>query len=472
MWESGLCMWKKELRPTWGLGFPIIVGNLSQMMMGLVDTLMIGRVGTVELGAAAFANSVVFLLFVIGIGIAVAVSVQVAQAHGRGDGPAAGEALRHGAVLALAVAGLLALLLSSGMPIYRMLGQPEAVLEAMPAYLGWLAWSLVPALVGMCFKNFAEAKASPWTVLWITMAGVGLNVFLNWVFIFGNLGSPALGLAGAGMATFLARVATMTGLILYVLREPIFASARPVRWGGPIRWGEVKNLLRIGIPMGFQMLVEVGAFVIATILIGILGTIPLAAHQIAINCAAMAFMVPLGLSTAVTIRVGHAIGAGEINRARHITTGALISATAFMSGTALLFLSAGEYLAAAFSPDLAVVTLAAKLLIIAGIFQIGDGIQIISMGALRGLKDVRRPTWLMVLIYWLVALPLGAVLNFATDLGALGMWTGLATGLGFAATVLTWRCYGRLGIAEKSQVETRRWVEGSVRPPGADEKKV
>jgi len=443
-------MWKQELRPTWALAFPIIIGNLSQMLMGLVDTLMIGRVGTVELGAAALANALVFLLFVIGIGLTVAVSIQVAQAHGRGDGPGAGEALRHGLVLAMAISTLLAVALSNGMPVYRLLKQPAEVLHAMPPYLNWLAWSLVPALAGMCLKTFAEAKASPWMVLWITMAGVILNAFLNWIFIFGNLGSPALGLAGAGFATFLARTATLGGLLVYVLRAPLFVPARPARWMAKLSGKEFMALWRVTLPMSLQLLAEMGAFIAATLMIGFLGTVPLAAHQIAINCAAFTFMVPLGLSSALTIRVGHAVGAAEIWRARRITGGALATGTAFMTATALVFLTFGQIIARAFTPDETVVALAASLLIIAGVFQIGDGIQIISMGALRGLKDVRTPTWMVVMVYWIVALPLGAFLAFGMDRGAAGMWIGLATGLGFAAVLLGGRCHWRFRRTESA----------------------
>src|SRR5690606_6788864 len=180
-------MWKGELRPTWALAFPIIVGNLSQMLIALADTVMIGRVGTVELGAAAFSYAIVHLLFVVGLGIAIAVPVQVAQAHGRKDVAAAGEALRHVLLLAVISGSILAFFLTRGMPFYRLLGQPPEVLEVAPPYLNWVAWSLVPALAGMCFKNFAEAKSSPWIVLWITLGGVFLNILLNWVFIFGRL---------------------------------------------------------------------------------------------------------------------------------------------------------------------------------------------------------------------------------------------------------------------------------------------
>jgi multidrug resistance protein, MATE family len=444
-------LWKRELRPTWMLALPIIAGNLSQMLMGVVDTLMIGRVGTVDLGAAALANALVHFILVIGMGITVAVSVQVAQAHGRKDGAGAGEALRHGTFLSLVCGVVLALILVNGMPVYRLLGQPAAVLEAMPAYLNWLAWSLVPALAGMCFKNFAEAKASPWPALWITLGGVVLNVFLNWVLIFGNLGSPALGLAGAGVATFIARTATMVILVVYVLRESLFAADRPARWLAPLRRSEIGLILIIGVPLGLQMLIEIGAFGISTVLIGTFGAVPLAAHQIAINLAAMAFMVPLGLSTAVTIRVGHAIGERAPQRGRGIATGALLSAVAFMSGTALLFLFAGQHLAAAFTPDMAVVALAAQLLVIAGIFQLGDGIQIVGMGVLRGLKDVRTPTVFLALIYWFFALPLGALLAYKGGLGAVGVWMGLAIGLGIAAAVLTWRAYFRLRQVERQQ---------------------
>lgn len=443
--------WKKELKPTWWLAAPMIVGNLSQMLMGLVDTLMIGWIGTVELGAAAFANAIMHFAFVVGIGISVAVSVQVAHAHGRHEERAAGEALRHGAILAAVSGAFLALIVIGGMPLYHYLGQPDEVMEAVPLYLDWLGLSIIPALAGMCFKSFAEAKASPWIVFWITLAGVLLNVFLNWILIFGNLGSPALGLEGAGIATFIARLATMLGLIGYVLATPGFANSRP-KWLQPLRLTEIRLLLMIGVPMGLQMFIEIGAFGFATLLIGTLGATSLAAHQIAINCAAMAFMVPLGMSMAVTIRVGHCIGAKEERRARTITGGALLSATLFMTLTAILFLAAGETLVGAFTEDPMVILLGAQLLVIAGIFQICDGVQIISMGALRGMRDIKTPTLLMAGIYWLGALPVGTALAWRTDLGAAGVWIGLALGLGLAGAVLTWRVYSRLRLLEQ-----RRW---------------
>lgn len=442
--------WKTELKPTWSLAFPMIVGNLGQMLLGLVDTLMIGWVGTVELAAAGFANAIMHFAFVVGIGISVAVAVQVAHAHGGNDEPAAGEALRHGTVLAAISGVVLAAVVAGSTPFYQHLGQPQPVLDAVPSYLDWLGLSLIPALVSMCFKSFSEAKASPWMAFAITMGGVALNVLLNWVLIFGHLGSPALGLEGAGIATFVARVATMLGLVGYVLGSPRFASARP-RWLQSLRWSHVRLLLIVAVPMGMQMFIEIGAFGFATLFIGTLGVIPLAAHQIAINSAAMAFMVPLGISMAVTIRVGHCLGAREETRARAIAGGAIVTAAIVMSFTAALFLLAGESIVGAFTEDMAVVALGAHLLIVAGIFQICDGIQIISMGALRGMRDIKMPTLLMAGIYWIVALPLGAFLARQTELAAAGMWIGLAVGLGLAGAALTWRAHRRLRLLESGR---------------------
>jgi MATE family multidrug resistance protein len=429
----------KENKVTLALAFPIITGQLSQMLMGLVDTLMIGRVGTVELAAAALTNVLFNFPFVLGIGLLVAVSVMVAHAHGSNDEEDAAEAYRNGYLLSIFLGLLLAASLLASIPFLGILKQPEDVTAAMPPYLFWMALSLFPTVPMLTIKHFAEAKNRPWTVLWIMMGGVLLNIILNYLLIFGKFGAPALGLEGAGVATFLARVLCWWGLWLYQKHSKALAGSRPVKWLQPLDRQKCAQAWKIGLPVTGQLAMEFGSFGAAAILIGQFGGAALAAHQITVSCAAFTFMIPLGLSMAVTIRVGHVIGAGETSRCRRIVIGSHATAFLVMGTTALFFLFAGEEIAALFSRDPEVIGLTASLLVFAAIFQIFDGAQVVSMGSLRGLKDVNLPTAIIFISFWMIGIPLGASLAFIWDYGARGLWIGLAAGLGVAAGILTAR---------------------------------
>jgi len=428
-----------ELRQTLVLAFPIIAGHVGHMVMGLTDTLMIGRVGVTALAAAALSNSIFHVVFVIGIGILTSVSVLASHAHGARDFRETGEVLRRGNLLAIASGLVLFATVLALFPALSHLGQSEDVVTATRPYLFWLAFSIPLALGQMAWKNFSEAQSSPWPAFWTGMAAVALNVFLNWVLIFGNLGFPALGLTGAGIATWIARGFALVALAWWVLRDGRFRASLPERWLARMPLRPFVPMLAIGMPVALQIVMEVGAFNLGAFLMGWVGVEALAAHQIAITCAATTFMIPLGMSLAVTIRIGQVIGAGQVARVRRIGFGAIGLAAAIALTFAAGFLVFNDPLAALFTPDPAVRALAASLLVIAGCFQIVDGIQAVALGSLRGLKDVRVPTAFVGVAYWLVAIPLGAALAFAGDLGARGIWIGLSAGLGVAAITLSVR---------------------------------
>jgi MATE family multidrug resistance protein len=267
--------------------------------------------------------------------------------------------------------------------------------------------------------------------------GVLLNVGLNWILIFGNLGAPALGLAGAGWATLISRVVTFAALTWFVLA----GSSAPVeRWKPDLAWWrEQAALLRLGVPTGLQLLGEVGAFSAAALLIGHLGAVPLAAHQIALTCASTTFMFPLGVAMASTVRIAQALGAGREDLLRPIGAGAWFVGLVVMSVFTVILVVAGPFIARGFVSDPAVIVIAAKLLIIAGIFQLVDGVQVVGSGLLRGLRDTKAPMWITIAAYWFIALPLGSWLAFGRGQGAAGMWVGLAWGLVFAAVLLVVR---------------------------------
>ncbi len=434
----------RENKTTLALAFPIITGQLSQMLIGLVDTVMIGRVGTTELAAAAFSNVLFFFPFVFGIGLFAAISVMVAQAHGARQEDEGREIYRNGYLLALLLGVLMALGLIATFPILPFLGQPEAVVEAVPSYLFWMALSLIPTLPMLTIKHVAEARNRPWTVLWITLGGVGLNVVFNYILIFGKFGSPALGLAGAGIATLLARLATWWALWAYQKHSRSIAAIRPARWLQRPDLAKCRQIARIGLPISGQLMLEIGSFGAVALLIGRFGSEALAAHQITISCAGFTFMVPLGIAMAVTIRTGHSIGSGQPERCRPIVIGAHATTLLLMGTSALAFLLGGAWIAGLFSPDPGVIATTATLLAIAAAFQIFDGAQVVSMGGLRGIKDVNIPTAIIFVGFWLIGIPLGSYLAFARDFGPRGLWIGLASGLGFAALVLTLRLFQKL----------------------------
>jgi len=434
----------KENKITLALAFPIITGQLSQMLIGLIDTLMIGRVGTAELAAAALTNVIFNFPFVVGIGLFAAVSVLVAQAHGAGDNEAGEEAYRNGYLMSLICGVALAGALLATIPFLGYLGQTKEVVEAAPSYLFWMALSLIPTLPILTIKNFAEAKNRPWTILWIMLGGVVVNIVMNYILIFGHFGAPALSLAGAGIATLIARLSTWVALWIYQKHAPALAECRPRKWLKPLNREKCAQIIKIGLPITGQLSMEFGSFAASALVIGTFGSAALAAHQITINCAAFSFMIPLGLAMAVTIRVGHSIGAKEPQRCFQVLLGGHITSFIAMGLTAAAFLFAGEWIATQFTQDGEVIALTVALLVYAAAFQVFDGAQVISMGALRGIKDVNIPTAVIFASFWTIGIPFGAWLAFFRSQGAVGMWMGLATGLAIASIVLTIRLVKKL----------------------------
>ena len=429
---------RRELRPTLALAFPIIVGHMSQMLIGLTDSAFIGRVGTVSLAAAAFTNGVFGIFYVVGIGLLLGAGVFAARDHGAGDETGCAAWLRHGRMLGLVVGlgalGLMGLLATQ----LTHFGQPPEVVAVVRPFFLLIAASVVPALIFQVQRQFAESFGRPWVPMAIILADVVLNAFLNWVLVFGHLGFPALGLVGSGCATLLARLAAVATIAVWLRRSPHFAVVRAAPWAG---WERARfvQLLRLGGPAGGMLLFEAGVFSAVALMMGWLGTVALAAHQIAIGCASLAFMFPLGLSMAVSLRISRARGEGRTDALRAIGFGAQATGLVFMGSCALLFVLAGRWITAGFTPAADVADLATRLLAVAALFQLFDGGQVISVGALRGLHDVRVPTAITFVAYWIIALPGGYLLAFHSPLGAVGLWIGLAAGLSCAALLLGWR---------------------------------
>ena len=439
--------WLAETHATLRLAVPMITGQLAQMGMQFCDSLMIGLLGVVPLAASSFAISLQSPAFVASMGLLSAVGVRSAQALGARQRADAGEVLRHGMMLALGAGLTFVIGIWLAEPLFSRMGQEPAVVEQAKPFLRFFAWSLVPTLLWQALKQYSEAHNLARPPMWTALAGVSLNLLLNWVFIFGHLGAPALGLTGSGLATLIARTATFAMLAAWAWNSPALREeVRAIHWLRRPRWLPFRGLLTLGIPGSIQLLMEVAAFSGAAVMMGMLGARALAAHQIAITYAATTFMVPLGLAFAVSLRLGQALGAGERHRLRAIGFGGLAMGAIAMSVGAVLFSVAGRWFAGWFTTDPEVLVIAAALLAVAGVFQIVDGIQVVGMAALRGLSDVRVPTLIAFASYWVVALPLCYLLGFRAGYGPTGIWWGLAAGLGCAAVLLIWR------LAKKTRV--------------------
>lgn len=440
MGGKGTGLWAADLRATLRLAGPIVLGNLGQILIGVVDTLMIGRVGVAPLGAAAFVNNLFIVPLVTLMGLLGALTVLVAQSKGAKDDRQVGRHIRHGLAVAVAVSLAASALMAGNAFFLDSYGQDDEVVSASRGYYWLVVASLLPAIFYHCLKSVWEGLGWSRVPMLVLLAGIGLNILLNWLLIFGKLGFPELGLLGAGWGTLIARVLVAVAMFGLTVRARRFQTLLPRRWLSGYEWPAFRRMLKLGLPMGAQHLFEVGAFAGAGVMVGWISKEALAAHQIALSCAAMSFMIPLGVSVACGIRVGAAFGAGDL-RGVKLVYSTTLGFTFFQTlAAALFFIAAGGWLAAQFVADREVVALAASIFVVVGLFQIFDGAQVVALGALRGISDVNVPMVITFSAYWIVALPLGYLLGFGFDFGAVGIWVGLAFGLLLAAVCL----YSRL----------------------------
>lgn len=440
----------QEAKATLRLAAPVVGAQLAQMSMGFVDTLMVGRLGPQALAGVALGNTVFFTLLVVGSGVVRAVEPTVAQAHGAGDRSGVERGVRQGLWLAAALTAPAVLLLWWAEPLLLLAGQNADAAARAAGYLRATSLGLLPALWFMALRSFVEALARPLPVTLITLGGVAVNVAANRLLMFGAelpapLGHvPALGVTGTGWATTIVFWAMATALAAYVLRARPFRSYRILdRWRAPDP-AAFRRLVRLGWPIGVSSGIESGLFMVTTLMMGAFGTAALAAHQIAIQCAAFTFMVPLGIGIAGAVRTGQAAGRTDRAGTRRAGLAAVALAAGAMLGAAVLFWTApravvGLYLDTGASQNAATAALAVQLLGVAAVFQVFDGVQVAAAGALRGLKDTRVPMLIALATYWGVGLTGGWVFGFALGGGPTGLWWGLVVGLTAAAGALLWR---------------------------------
>ncbi|MDT8437733.1 MAG: MATE family efflux transporter [Wenzhouxiangellaceae bacterium] len=428
-----------EVRRTLILAGPLIIGQLTSFGMNFVDTIMAGRLGQIDLGAIAVGSSIwaAGLLFV--LGVLMSLSPAVSQLDGAGRPRQAGELVRQGLWIALFLTVVMLVLARNAGWVMRLLSVEPAVAELALGYLVAMSWGAPALLVLLVFRFFAEGTGRTRPTMYVGVLGIVLNVPLNYVLMFGKFGFEPMGAVGCGWATAIVFWLQALALVAYVRWRRHFAPFAVFERGSPPNAREIIGLLRVGLPIGVMIFFEGGLFVATALLIGTLGALPIAAHQVAINFAAMAFMVPLGLAGAITVRVGNAIGRGDPFAARLAGRVGIGMAAVFGLVSATIMSLFPTLIARIYTNDAEVIALAAHLLMFAAVFQVSDGLQASAAGALRGLKDTRRPMVYSLLSYWCVGLALGAWLTFARDFGAVGMWLGLIAGLSVAAVLMTGR---------------------------------
>jgi MATE family multidrug resistance protein len=448
--------WGREIRQSFALAWPLIIAQLAQNLLFTTDVVLLGWLGPKYLAAGTLAGAFLMPFLVFGVGVIGAVAPLVAQARGRRNIKAVRRIVRQGVWASVVIATLLLPIVLNIRPIYLALGQDPEVTALAETYMLIGAWMLYPALAATALRSLLAAFDDTRIILVVTVIGVVVNALIAYTLIFGHFGFPKLELRGAAIATGLVHLFTFLALLVYTLRHRRFKRFNILARFWRPDWKHFRAIFGIGLPIGLTVLAEVGLFSVAALLMGRLGTNEVAAHAVALQLASTAFMVPLGLGMAATVRVGIAYGRGDAEGVRKAGWTALAMGTGFMSITCVIFLVLPQTLVGIFldrtDPGNAVALgLAATYLGIAGIFQLVDGAQVVAAHALRGLSDTRVPMFLAIIGYWAVGLPIAYVLGFMLDWRGVGIWFGLAAGLAFCSVVLVIRfaLRERLGLMRR-----------------------
>ncbi|MFW5755377.1 MAG: MATE family efflux transporter [Tangfeifania sp.] len=421
------------------LAFPVVLSQIGQVLVQLVDNMMVGHVGTVELAASAFANNVFIIGMFFGMGITYGITPLVGKAFGNNKPELVVIWLKNGVLTHMIAAVLLSVLMFGAYFLLPFLGQTKDVLELSRPYYLLLCASYLPFMLFFSVKQFFEGIGNTKIAMQITLTANLINILLNYVLIFGKFGFPELGLVGAGIGTLVSRLVMPLMFVVYIIKLPrfrkYFSRARKVVFQ-KIRFIAV---LRIGIPIAFQIVVEGITFSIGAVMMGWLGETPLAAHQVAIGLAGFTYMISLGISQATTIRISHQMGESDFISLRKAAWASTHLVLFFMSAMGIIFILAKSYLPLLFTSDTDVVAIAAQLLIVAAIFQVFDGLQVSMLGALRGMADVKIPMFMAFISYLLIGVPTSYVFTFLLGAGPQGIWYGYLVGLGSAGIFFYFR---------------------------------
>lgn len=422
------------------LAYPVMVGQLGQILVSVADSIMVGKfLGTIPLAAISLAVSILIIPMVFAIGVAFGLTPLIAGADGADDPKEAVKYFKNGlvlnSVLGLLVYGVLAIFAQFA----HLLGQDERVVsEAMP-YLHIVGFSIVPMMAFFAFKQFAEGLSDTKAGMRVSLVANLLNILLNYPLITGWGPFPELGLAGAAVSTLATRFLMVAGMAIYIRKHRKFASYWSHWRSTEITWRSIRDILAIGVPSGLQLVFEAGAFAMSGVIVGMIGPVQQAAHQIALNIASVSYMMVSGLGAAATIRVGNQLGKRDIPMLRLAGQSLFHMTLAMMAITMILLISLRHLLPEFYSSDPEVLQYTAVLMIAAGIFQLPDGLQATTLGALRGVQDVNIPTIIAFVAYWVIAVPMCYYLGITEKMGPLGVWIGLTIGLLLASIALYWR---------------------------------
>lgn len=433
------------------LALPVILSQVGQVTVQIADNAMVGHLGTTPLAAVSLGGSVFFLFFIIGIGISLGITPLVGEMFVKGEHRISAKYLQNSVLLY----GIIGVALFVGtqlfIPFMYKLKQPQNVVDLAIPFYKYICWSIIPFMLFSAFKQFLEGLGSTKIAMVIIIAANVLNIILNYVLIYGKFGFPDMGAAGAGLSTLISRVVMFVGIAGVFLFKSRFK-----RYLSFFRWSNfdfkvLGALMLVGTPIALQVFMEGGVFAVTSVMMGWIGEVEMAANQVAMSISSFAFMILIGLSSATTIRVSHFYGNRDFETMRRSVNATYIMGLIYNCITATLFISFRDYIPLVFTSDPAVISLASKLLFFVGLFQIADGLQIISVGALRGLKDVKHVMIIAFISYIVVNLPIGYYLAFNIGWEEYGIWTGLIVGLSLAAVLLylRWRKLFKL-LSQKS----------------------
>ena len=428
-----------EFKNNLKLATPIMMGSLGHLLVGLIDDIMVGRLGPVELAATSLGNSLIFIALSIGIGFSFAITPLIAESDGEGDQEKGRSIFQHGIILMtiLGVAMFAMLLLIK--PVLYYLDQPEEVVVLAIPYYEIVAISMVPLMIFQGFKQFTDGLSETKYAMYATILTNVVNVMLNFALIYGLWIFPRLEIVGAALGTLISRVVMVIFIYVVLLKKQKFAVYMQRLQLDEIKKKVFRNIMKLGFPTALQMLFEVGLFTASVLLAGTLGALPQAANQIALKLASTTFMIAVGVSVASTVRVGNQKGLKNYVELRRIAFSNFLLILIIMFTFSIGFVLLKDILPWMFTDNLEVIKIASGLLIIAALFQLSDGLQAVILGGLRGLQDVKVPSGLSFIAYWIIGFPICYYLGREDVLGTLGIWIGLLTALTSSAIMLFFR---------------------------------